>query len=208
MKMKPALAIVGIIVGLLIALQIRSYAGVEALLTRDANQSDVLNTIYVLKTANESLKSDISALEEQLAQYSDQTLAYNALLAEIEKNETLVGLKPISGPGIELTIDESLELAWMIDLTNELWASGAEAVSVNGMRVTDLSNGFQMLNNLMLFDGKIVEAPYTFQAIGDFDVLGEILNQPGGILARLKAAHPQSNATLTQMEQISMPIAE
>ena len=208
MKIKSTLIIVGAIVGILIAMQFRSYAGVQALLIRDSSSSDALTTIYTLKMASESLKSDISALEEQLEQYSDQTSAYAALIAEIEKNEILVGLKPISGPGVAVTIDAPLSVESMVDLVNELWASGAEAITMNGIRVTDISNGFQTLNDLLLFDGQIIEAPYEFQAIGDSAILEAILSQPGGILTRLNAQYGQEAASIESIDQITMPIAE
>ena len=189
---------VGVIVGLLAALQFRSYSGVEELLARDASQNDVLNTIYVLKMANESLKTDISDLEAQLLQYSDQTSAYETLVAEIEKNELLLGLKPISGPGLELSIDTDLTIEWLVDATNELWAASAEAISINNIRLTEISNGFSMLNDLLLLDGNIIEPPYEFKIIGDQDVLENLFLQPGGIFGNLE----------WEKKQISMSIAE
>ncbi len=202
------LIIVGAIVGILTAMQFRSYSDVEALLLRDASTEDALVTIHTLKTANESLKQEISTLEAQLEQYSDQTSAYATLVAEIEKNEMLVGLKPISGPGITFTLNKPLAIEWMIDIANELWATGAEAILLNDIRITDLSNDFQTLNDLLLFDGKILEPPYIFQAIGNPEILSEILSQPGGILSRLQAQYGESVALLEQIDSITMPIAE
>lgn len=173
--------------GLLIALQFRSYAGVEALLARDVSENDVLSTIYVLKMANQSLKQDISDLETQLSQYSDQTSAYETLVAEIEKNELLLGLKPIFGPGLEVIVNNELNVELMVDLTNEWWGAGAEAISVNDLRLTEIANSFTMLNDLLLLDGNILEVPYKFTIIGDSEVLENQLLQPGGTLDRLEA---------------------
>ncbi|MBT5016757.1 DUF881 domain-containing protein [Candidatus Peregrinibacteria bacterium] len=187
MNRKITLIVVGGIVGLLIALQFRSYAGVEALLARDVSENDVLSTIYVLKMANQSLKQDISDLETQLSQYSDQTSAYETLVAEIEKNELLLGLKPIFGPGLEVIVNNELNVELMVDLTNEWWGAGAEAISVNDLRLTEIANSFTMLNDLLLLDGNILEVPYKFTIIGDSEVLENQLLQPGGTLDRLEA---------------------
>ncbi|MDP2624927.1 MAG: DUF881 domain-containing protein [Candidatus Peregrinibacteria bacterium] len=180
------LAFVGVAVGILIAVQIRSYGNVTVLISRDTDTTDLFQEIYNLKTANESLNEEILTLEEQLAQYTDQASAYDTVVAEIEKNEILLGRKPIFGPGIVLSVDGPLTVEWMVDLTNELWAAGAEAISIQNIRLTNDTDGFYAINDWILLDGTVIEQPYTFSAIGDGKVMTNILNQPGSSLTRLQ----------------------
>lgn len=199
----------GLLIGMLIAIQVRSYDEVKALVSRDSESTaftaqDTFRQIYTLKTANQSLKQEILTLEGRLAQYSDQATAHDIILAEIEKNESLAGLKPISGPGLTLTVDMVLPVEWMVDLTNEWWASGAEAVSVNGVRLTDVTDGFYSINKMVLLSGTILEAPTTFQAIGDAELMANLLQQPGGILARLEEASSVESFHLSANEKVDM----
>lgn len=197
-----ALGVMGLAVGLLVVIQMRSYDSVAALVARDPETTtrEIFQQIYILKLANQRLENDILTLEAQLEQYSDQTSAYDTLVAEIEKNEALLGLKPIQGPAIVLAVDTPLTVEWMIDLTNELWAAGAEAVSVNNVRLIDSTDGFYAINDLLLLHGQVLERPYTWAAIGDVTTMQTVLNQAGGILARLEEQLGAEVLTVTEAE--------
>lgn len=175
MNRKVALIGVGILVGLLMVWQFRSYVGVEALLSRGASDQDVVNTVYTLKMANERLKEDILTLEEQLQSYSDVSLNHDNLMAEIEKNELLLGIKPISGPGLKIYIPTAMKIEDFVDLTNEWWSAGAEAMIINGHRLIERQNSFYNLNDLLLLNGEILTPPYTFDIIGDPNILEHFL---------------------------------
>lgn len=183
----------GLLIGLLMVIQMRSYDTVTALVVRDpasigeglTTTEEIFHQIYTLKLANKRLENEISTVEAQLEDYSDQTLAYDTLVTEIEKNEALLGSKPISGSGLTLTVHVPLTLEDFVDLTNELWAAGAEAVQIEGIRLMDSTDGFYTINEWVLLSGQVLELPYTFEAIGDADVMQTLLNQPGGMIARL-----------------------
>lgn len=199
-SLKWILALVGIVAGIFIAMQVRSYAKVEERI-RDTDAGDIFHEIYALKTANESLKDEISALEARLVQYSTQTSSYATLTAEIEKNEILLGYKPIQGPGVQITINIALSLEEIVDMTNELWAAGAEAVGVDGIRLTDATDGFYTINDMVLLNGEVLTLPYTFDAFGDSTVLLEILNQPGGVLSRFENTYPDGEILIQAKEK-------
>lgn len=207
-----ALGVMGLAVGLLVVIQMRSYDSVTALVERDPETTtqEIFQQIYILKLANERLENDILTLEEQLEQYSDQTSAYGTLVAEIEKNEALLGLKPIQGPAIVIAVDAPLTVEWLVDLTNELWAAGAEAVSVNGIRLTDSTDGFYAINELLLLQGQILERPYTWAAVGDVSTLQTVLSQAGGILKRLEEQMGSETLTVkeAEIEMLALVAAE
>ena len=200
-SVKWILALVGMVAGIFIAVQVRSYAGVEERI-RDTDPGDIFHEIYALKTANESLKDEISALEARLEQYSTQASGYTVMTAEIEKNEILLGYKPIQGPGVQITINIALSLEEMVDMTNELWAAGAEAVVVNGIRLMDTTDGFYTINDMVLLNGEVLTLPYTFDAFGDSTVLLEILNQPGGVLSRFENTYPEEGISIQVVENL------
>jgi uncharacterized protein YlxW (UPF0749 family) len=51
-------------------------------------------------------------------------------------------------------------------IVNEVWAAGAEAVSVNGQRLTALS-AIRSAGDAVLVDFRPLNPPYTIRAVGD-----------------------------------------
>lgn len=102
--------------------------------------------------------------------------------------ELLAGATPVEGPGVKLVVDDAKEASEggtggpresngfsdtgrvrdrdMQRVVNGLWASGAEAVSVNGQRLTALS-AIRAAGDAILVDNKPLAPPYTVLAIGD-----------------------------------------
>lgn len=196
--------ITGILLGFLVVLQSRSFGGVQDKLARDS-RANVFREIQILKTTNENLGEEIADLEVQLAKASDQELALKALQDEIVKDKIIAGHVDVSGPGVELTIKNNLPALWFTDIVNELWSAGAEAISVNDVRLTNSSVGFDTLpNGQISLNGVILTAPYHFRGIGEKKVLSEALSQPGGIVQRIKESVAGAEITIDQKDLIPM----
>ena len=72
----------------------------------------------------------------------------------------------------------------VLKVVNELYISGAEAVSVNGKRLT--ANSYIVCTGpVITVDGEQFPAPFTISAIGDPDTLEKALNIQGGIKDQL-----------------------
>lgn len=99
----------------------------------------------------------------------------------------LAGATPVEGPGIKLVVDDAKgsggdtggprESSGFSDtgrlrdrdlqrVVNGLWESGAEAISVNGQRLTALS-AIRAAGDAVLVDNKPLVPPYTVLAVGD-----------------------------------------
>lgn len=107
-----------------------------------------------------------------------------AALAELQHDldalGPLAGAHAVVGPGIEVVLrDSSLRRAPSGDpndlviheqdiqaIVNALWGSGAEAMSINGERITSAS-AVRCVGNTLLLHGSVYAPPYTIQAIGD-----------------------------------------
>lgn len=190
--------------GFLVVLQSRSYGDVNNYLVRDI-ESNIFREIGILKASNEDLKKEIEGLDSAVEQLSDQNLALNAIEDEIEKYTKLSGRKSIFGSGVAITIDNQINSPWIIDLVNELFNSGAEAVSVNSIRMTNQSVGFDTLpQGQILINGSILSPPYVFSAIGQPSTLKAILEGPGGLLTRMQAAIPTATFSIETKEVIQM----
>lgn len=134
----------------------------------------------------DTLRDSVSA--EQRAALDQHGGDGNALL------ELVAAATPARGPGVRLVVDDARE-ASVADsggqrlssgftdtgrvrdrdlqrVVNGLWAVGAEAISVNGQRLTALS-AIRAAGEAILVDNKPLAPPYTVLAIGD----GERLSQ-------------------------------
>ncbi|MDT0343828.1 DUF881 domain-containing protein [Streptomyces litchfieldiae] len=102
----------------------------------------------------------------------------------------LAGATPVAGPGLELTVNDAEDAAPGEDapggggfsdtgrvrdrdlqrVVNGLWQAGAEAISVNGQRLTALS-AIRAAGDAVLVDNRPLVPPYTLLAIGAGDDL-------------------------------------
>lgn len=203
-KRKLAITLMAGVLGLLLTVQSKSIQKLNDLTTRD-DRSNTFESIIVLKAKNDSLEKEIKELEGLLVQVNDQGMALEAVNDEIEKYNKLTGGVPVFGPGLQVIIDGKLSTPWLIDIINELLNSGAEAVAVNGIRLTNETIGFDTLpQGQILLNGSILTAPYEILAIGDGSVMQSAINISGGIIDRFKKSSAGSTATVTTKEVIKM----
>jgi uncharacterized protein YlxW (UPF0749 family) len=100
----------------------------------------------------------------------------------------LSGAVAVHGPGVRLSVNDAKDVAAggdgeprgtsgfsdtgrvrdrdMQRVVNGLWASGAEAISVNGQRLTALS-AIRAAGDAILVDNRPLVPPYTVLAVGD-----------------------------------------
>ncbi|MFH1533518.1 MAG: DUF881 domain-containing protein [Nitrospirota bacterium] len=201
---KIYIVIVAMILGILIVAQIRSFAGINSLFIRDT-QSNIFQEIMILKDKNEDLRSEIDELDTTLQQLKNQNSALEAINEEIEKYKKITGDFSIFGPGIRLTINAELTTPWVIDLVNEFFNTGVQAVSINGVRLTNKSVGFDTLpQGQILLNGSIVYSPFVFDVIGESSLTVDVLELPGGIMDRLEVAFPDMEVDVEIKEIIQM----
>ena len=102
------------------------------------------DNVAALQERLERLRTSTTDLRAALAQAEEDG---QVLAARIERLEARTGLAPVSGPGLRITVDDApdgdvtqqvrdSDLAILVD---GLWNAGAEAISVNGKRLTNLT---------------------------------------------------------------------
>lgn len=188
-KIKKCLLFIGILLGFLAIVQGRSFMRVDSLLSREA-QTNVFQEIKILKVKNKDLQNEIKNLENTVEQLQDQNFALEVIEKEINEYMKLSGNYPIFGPGVNVLLDGEIHAPWVIDMINELYNAGAEAVSINGIRISNKASGIDVMpNDQLLINGSILTSPFNLNAIGKSDSILEILELPGGIFDRLEAAY-------------------
>jgi uncharacterized protein YlxW (UPF0749 family) len=153
------------------------------------------------ETARRLLEAEVDALRKQVQEYEaaivegrELTEAMNRDLAQFR---LVLGLVPVHGPGVRVTVAEGAQgtgtvlppLAQAQDLSglaNELWAAGAEAIAVNGVRVL-ATTGIRQADLRVTLGGVTLQAPYRIEAIGDPELLRAALAIRGGFVEGLRS---------------------
>ncbi len=148
------------------------------------------------------LRERNTELENKVAQGTD---AADTLNKELQATKFLAGLTEAVGPGVQVTLVDSRKppvlpaeqfkqsnLIHDVDIAtivNELKASGAEAIAVNGQRVI-ASTPIRCVGPVIHVNGVPAAPPYTIQAIGDQEAMFGGLNLPDGVLSDLRRYDP------------------
>ena len=103
---------------------------------------------------------------------------------ELEEANLMMGKTDVSGNGIEVILKDNSEREYMsldlLNLVNELRAAGAEAISINGERIINLTDIVDISNKYILVNSNKVSSPYTVLAIGDENYLKSALSIKNG----------------------------
>lgn len=203
-KKELIMLLIAIVLGFILVIQSRTFNKVDELVARETS-TNVFQQIKVMKARNKDLDTEVKKLEDNLEKLKDQSLALDAIENEITDYEKLNGMKTVLGKGIVVSFDKNIGAEWLVDFVNELFNSGAEAVSINGIRYQNETAGFDSLpNGSIFYAGTILSEPFIFTVIGEPDTLIDILNLPGGILPRIAGANPNLKIDLSRQEIIQM----
>ncbi len=127
----------------------------------------------------------ITVLQRESADLGEREAAADARLARLQGR---TGYGAVRGPGVRVTVDDSpsgvpeeaVRDTDLADLVNALWAVGAEAISVNGERLTVLS-AIRNVDVAIHVNGRPLSPPYVVEAIGDPRTLqSDLVNSPRG----------------------------
>ena len=167
------------------------------------DNSGLKDELLNLQGKYESLYKELEEKEKRLeevrlnAAASNETDTQNE--AEIKNNQTLLGLTEVSGQGIIITLDENREVnpedvlnisgylvheQDLLYIINELFNSGADAVSINDQRIVT-TTAIQCDGNIIRINGKMVGVPITIKAVGFPKRMEYALARPGGYLQKM-----------------------
>ncbi|MBD3270357.1 DUF881 domain-containing protein, partial [Candidatus Peregrinibacteria bacterium] len=154
-----ALIALGLLVGTIFVFQSKSVAEAERAINRDM-RINIFKEIEIVHQSNNDLRDQIEELEQELESIEDKESALENLRNQIEKYSIISGDVSVEGEGIRMIVDKEIEALWFTDIINEFYTAGAEAVMINGIRLTDENVGFDNIpNGKVLFNSVVLEAP-------------------------------------------------
>ncbi|WP_375482868.1 DUF881 domain-containing protein [uncultured Jatrophihabitans sp.] len=145
------------------------------------------------------LAAELGRAERSLSSEQNRVLpSSNAAARAQQSAQVAAGQVAVHGPGLTVTLREpkaskttaangrvgSTPVAATHILTdrdvrsvvNELWSDGAEAIAVNGIRLTPTS-AIRFAGEAVLVDFQPITSPYTITALGDADLLSTTFAQ-------------------------------
>lgn len=185
-----------LIVGIAAALQFRSVASrssAEPAAEQQINQ--LLSTINNLHSELGSLTAERDELQNrlELVEQSSQDEQIAALREELNKVRTFAGLTTVKGRGIHIQVDFTERTnvntvqSRLLLLINELRASGAQAISINGVRILAMTELRVVSDEYISVGARQLIAPYDIYAIGDASNLYSGITMSGsGIVYQIR----------------------
>ncbi|MEU4031887.1 DUF881 domain-containing protein [Streptomyces anulatus] len=179
----------GLAAGLVVAALVVTLGAAEARISAPVvakEREELIDRIDAETRAADTLESDVDELRSDVSERQRKALEQHGgdqgqLVA------LLAGATPVEGPGVKLIVDDAKntdqggggprESTGFADtgrvrdrdmqrVVNGLWESGAEAIAINGQRLTALS-AIRAAGDAILVDNRPLVPPYTVLAVGD-----------------------------------------
>lgn len=231
MQNKKAMFTIGIICFLIcfmMTLQIRTIRKSDSDIIRLKNENELRDEINQWKDLYDNATDKIAELNSKISEYQNASSKKNETVAllknELDEMKILAGLTAVKGQGIVVKLDDTtakekiaLDAGYydpnvyvihdsdILLVINELRAAGAEAVSVNGQRVTANSE-IRCVGPVISINNVRLTAPFEISVIGDSTVLANSLKLSGGVIDLIESAGIE--VTVEKKTEITIPKLE
>lgn len=181
-----SLAFATLTLGFLLAVQLRTTADTRASVPMQRAE-DLSTRLTETEKERDQLKQELAALKSGGETGADEEVRMRT------------GLTPLVGPGVIVRLDDSSRKARagedpnlylihdddLLKVINELRAAGAEALSINGQRLTGTSE-IRCAGPTLSVNNVRSAPPFEVRAIGDTAALVQALKMRGGVADTLK----------------------
>lgn len=179
----------GLAAGLVVAALVVTLGAAEARVSAPVvakEREELIDRINAETRAADTLESDVDKLRSDVSERQRKALEQHGG-DQGELVALLSGATPVQGLGVKLVVDDAKNTDQggggpresssfsdtgrvrdrdMQRVVNGLWESGAEAIAINGQRLTALS-AIRAAGDAILVDNRPLVPPYTVLAVGD-----------------------------------------
>lgn len=171
----------------------------------------------------ESGQEELARLQERIVALREQTLLLQDRQAKVSSSlaaaqsrlqllQTVTGFGPVQGPGVKVVVDDAPDGTLVTDrdlrpLVDGLWGAGAEAISVDGQRLTARS-AIRNSGDAIRVNGRSLSPPYVVLAIGNPRTLqADLMDTTSGLVFRATAEHYGFPWSMDNVDQLQLPAA-
>jgi len=184
------------LLGIMLALQYRSVNYNQSMASLENKRLEELKEEVIrLQNQKNELQERYEKLEEENQTFArvkaGDSEAVQQLKNSLLKARIFAGLETVEGEGVIVTLDDNYPFLYVSDfdilnVVNELKASGAQAISVNEERIVAMSE-IREAGDYIVINGKQYKAPFVVKAIADPNNLERALMMIGGVVENLEA---------------------
>ena len=207
------LTIVFLLMGVFLSLQFQAQNRIASDLTMERTEN-LIAMVRSLSDKRQKLAFEIYDLNSKLSTLIENKSDEKKLVADIQeqadKYAIVTGTTAVNGKGLTVIFEKHLPVLYIdiINIINELWAAGAEAIAVNDQRITGNSSIFYLEDEASMFitvNNYKLNFPLVITAIGDPNNLEKGLTLPGGIIDNLALFN--TFPYLSKSESLTVPKA-
>ncbi|NPV71624.1 MAG: DUF881 domain-containing protein [Firmicutes bacterium] len=212
---QAAIALVCVILGVMLSMQFKVQQSITAN-PAFQRQEEVARRLRDAEKDRDELQKEVAALRTRVGELAEGRNVIASLTAELQAAQMLAGILPVQGPGIVVTMNDSKRPSKpnedpnayiihdddILSVVNEVFAAGAEAVSINGQRVIATTE-VRCTGPTISINGVRVAPPIVIHAIGDAQTLEAGLKTRGGIIDNLGLWGIE--VTVRQLQTVEIP---
>lgn len=202
-KIALTLGILCFILTIAISIQFKTIKDSNSTVSQTLTGNELRDQVLKWKEKYDRASRDLEKSEDKLEEIRLQATQNdeNALNKqnEIKQDNILLGLTDVSGSGIVITLKDNntvkrsnispldnIELYLvhagdLVEVVNALRNAGAEAISINGQRITNYTSIY-CAGNVVVVNGEKISSPVEIKAIGSPELLYGSITIPGGYL--------------------------
>ena len=229
---KTVRAKLGLAVGLVLAALVVTVGAAQARISAPVvakEREELIDRIQEETAAADKLEDSVDELRDDVSARQRKALKEDGGSDGNDLVGILSGAVEVHGPGVKLVVNDSKgasqggdgdprETAGFSDtgrvrdrdmqrVVNGLWESGAEAISINGQRLTALS-AIRAAGDAILVDNRPLVPPYTVLAVGDGKRLGTRFgNSADGLYLNVLKENYGIRAGISTEDDLRLPAA-
>lgn len=230
MKMNVKNGIIGLVCFLLVFMvtaQIKTISRSSSDILKLKTENELRDEINQWKDIYNTATTKINELNAKITEYQNSAAQEDQAVAlikqELDNVNIFAGLVAVKGQGIVITLDDTEALkkiesevgydpnryiihdSDLVMIVNELRSAGAEAISINGQRIT-ANTEIRCTGPQVLINGIRTVAPFKISAIGEATTLQGALSLRGGIIDTVKADN--IDVKIEKKDEILIPAYE
>ena len=181
---------------MMLTAQMRTVSTSNALI-EGKRETELIDDLVTLQRLHNELKEKYIQSEKVVEEYMSNSTSNTELISsmenELEDLSIYAGTKDLVGEGIiiilndgdkalepELRSDAVVHDSDILTVINELKAAGAEAISINGQRITAMS-AIRCVGPVVQINYQKIAPPYIINAIGNAQYLESAINIKNGV---------------------------
>lgn len=153
------------------------------------NEEELKKEILVWQNKYNEISQKTNTVSEKITEYEqmlkNNSKTSNLLDEELKELEKLVGKTEVQGDGVIVRLEDNEEqqvtASNLLNLVNELKYAGAEAISINGIRIINMTDIVDV-NYIVQIEGQKISSPYVIKCIGEQNYLDSTLNSKDGYI--------------------------